>query len=200
MTREYLRQMLTPSVRAAQQTYYGRAYPYQGSESIKEALGPNELAFLTERDSFYMATVTEDGWPYMQHRGGPKGFLIANTAHELLFADYGGNRQLISAGSVQKEPRVSLFLMDYPNRTRLKIIGTCEVLDAREHPELAAKAAPPGGHASDPERIFRIEVQAGDWNCPKHITERYTRVEIATLMKPLQERIQELEAQLKQQP
>jgi predicted pyridoxine 5'-phosphate oxidase superfamily flavin-nucleotide-binding protein len=198
MAREYLRQMLTPSVRAAQQTYYDRSYPDQGTHSIKEALGPNELAFLAERDSFYMATVTEDGWPYMQHRGGAKGFLVANTPNELLFADYGGNRQLISAGSVQQEPRVSLFLMDYANRTRLKIIGTCEVLDARKHPELAALAAPPGGHAAEPERVFRIHVHAEDWNCPKYITERYTRVEIAELMTPLQERIKELEAQVEQ--
>lgn len=200
MAREYLRQMLTPSVRAAQQTYYDRSYPDQGTQSIKEALGPNELAFLAERDSFYMATVTEDGWPYMQHRGGPKGFLVANSPSELLFADYGGNRQLISAGSVQQEPRVSLFLMDYANRTRLKILGTCKVLDARTHPELAVLAAPPGGHAAEPERIFRMHVHAGDWNCPKYITERYTRVEIAKLMKPLQERIEELEAQIEQLP
>jgi len=196
MAREYLRQMLTPSVRAAQQTYYDRSYPDQGPEPVKESLGPNELAFLAERDSFYMATVTEDGWPYLQHRGGPKGFLVANSATELLFADYGGNRQLISVGSVQQEPRISLFLMDYPNRTRLKILGTCEVLDAREHLELVAKSAPPGGHSAAPERIFRIQVHATDWNCPKFITERYTRVEVARLMKPLQERIEELEAQL----
>lgn len=196
MAREYLRRMLTPSVRAAQTHYYGRSYPDQGSEPIDEQLGPNERAFLAERDSFYMATVTEDGWPYLQHRGGPKGFLVANGADELLFADYGGNRQLISAGSVQQEQRVSLFLMDYPSRTRLKILGMAEVLDAREHPDLVEKSAPPGGHAANVERVFRIRVAAGDWNCPKFITERFSRQDVAQLMRPLQERIEELERQL----
>jgi len=196
MPREYLRRMLTPSVRAAQAHYYGRSYPDQGDQPIQEQLGPNEQAFLAQRDSFYMATVTEDGWPYLQHRGGPKGFLVANGPDELLFADYGGNRQLISVGSVQKEQRVSLFLMDYPSRTRLKIMGTAEVLDAREHPDLVDQSAPPGGHAAEVERVFRIRVIAGDWNCPKHITERYTREEVATLMRPLQQRIEELENEL----
>lgn len=196
MAREYLRRMLTPSVRAAQTHYYGRSYPDQGTEPLEERLGPDELAFVAQRDSFYLATVTEDGWPYLQHRGGPPGFLVADGATTLLFADYGGNRQLISAGSVQREQRVSLFLMDYPARTRLKILGTAEVLDAREHPDLVERSAPPGGHAATPERIFRIRVVATDWNCPKFITERYTRPEIAQLMKPLQQRIQELEQQL----
>lgn len=196
MAREYLRRMLTPSVRAAQSHYYGKSYPDQGNDPIEEQLGPNELAFLAQRDSFYMATVTEDGWPYVQHRGGPPGLLVANGPDELLFADYGGNRQLISVGSLQRERRVSLFLMDYASRTRLKIMGTAEVLDAREHPDLVEACAPKGGHPAAVERVFRIRVIAGDWNCPKYITERYTRTEVAQLMRPLQERIEELESEL----
>ena len=183
MAREYLRRMLTPTVRAAQAHYYGRAYPHQGDAPQAERLGPDELAFVAARDSFYLATVTEDGWPCVQHRGGPRGFLVATGPDELLFADYGGNRQLISAGSVQHEQRVSLLMVDYPSRTRLKLLGTAEVLDAREHPDLV-------------ERVFRVRVVASDWNCPKFLTERYTRREIAQLMRPLQLRIEELEAQL----
>lgn len=196
MAREYLRQMLTPSVRAAQRHYYDRSYPELGKASQPEPLGPDELAFLAERDSFYLATVTEDGWPYVQHRGGPKGFLVPLSATQLAFADYGGNRQLISVGSLGKDPRTSLFLMDYPGRTRLKILGRSGVLDARDHPDLVAAIAPPGGHPATPERIVRIDVQAADWNCPKFITERYTRAEIEPLLRPLQARIAQLEAEL----
>lgn len=200
MAREFLRQMLTPSVRAAQQAFYDRTYPDQGADSRPDALGPNELAFVAQRDSFYIASSNESGWPYIQHRGGPPGFLVGNGPDELLFADYGGNRQLITTGDVQTDPRVSMFLMDYKHRTRLKILGTAEVLDAREHPDLVNASEPPGGHAAPPERIFRIRVQAFDWNCPQFITERYTRLDVAAMMKPLQERIEELEAQLEQKP
>ena len=196
MAREYLRQMLTPSVRAAQRRYYGKSYPDQGDDARAEPLGPDELAFVAMRDSFYLATVTEDGWPYVQHRGGPKGFLVALSPTRLAFADYGGNRQLISAGSVDRDPRVSLFLMDYPGRTRLKILGRSEVLDAREHPDLVEATAPPGGHAARPERIFVIDVHASDWNCPKFITERYTKEEVEGLVRPLRERVAALEAEL----
>jgi uncharacterized protein len=196
MAREYFREMLTPSVRAAQQRYYERSYPDQGQRSAAEPLGPDELAFVAARDSFYMASVTEHGWPYLQHRGGPKGFLVALSPTALAFADYGGNRQLISVGSIDRDPRVSLFLIDYPTRTRLKILGRAAVLDAREHPELLAVTAPPRGHAAIPERIVRIDVHASDWNCPKFITERYTRAEIEPLLQPLRARIAELEQQL----
>ncbi|MCA8950919.1 MAG: pyridoxamine 5'-phosphate oxidase family protein [Planctomycetes bacterium] len=201
MAREYLRRVLTPTVRAAERHYYGRSYPDQGPEagnveSAVEPLGTDELAFVAARDSFYLATVTENGWPYVQHRGGPRGFLRALSPAVLAFADYGGNRQLVSAGSLAAEPRVSLFLMDYPGRTRLKILGRAEVLDARDHVELVEATAPAGGHAAAPERFVRIEVVASDWNCPKFITERYSRDEIETYVEPLRARIRELEQRL----
>jgi len=198
MAREYLRQMLTPNVRLAQRQYYGRSYPDQGARSVADPLGLDELAFIAERDSFYMATVTENGWPYVQHRGGPRGFLVALSGTRLAFADYGGNRQLISVGSVGVEPRISLLLMDYPMRRRLKILGKAGVLDVRDHPELIALTSPRGGHAAEPERIIRIDVHAWDWNCPKFITERYTMDEIAALTKPLHERIAALESELRE--
>ena len=145
MAREFLRTLLTPSVRAAQQQYYARAYPDQGAASGPDTLGPDELEFVEARDSFYLATISENGWPYVQHRGGPAGFLTSPSPRELAFADYGGNRQLISVGSLAQNPRVCLFLMDYAARTRLKILGDAEVLDARQHPDLVASTAPPGG-------------------------------------------------------
>jgi predicted pyridoxine 5'-phosphate oxidase superfamily flavin-nucleotide-binding protein len=195
MANEFLRTMLTPSVRAAQQRWYGREYPPQG-QGAADALGPDELEFVRARDSFYLATVTEDGWPYVQHRGGPPGFLVPLSPRELVFADYGGNRQLISIGSVAKEPRVCLFLIDYPERTRLKVLGTAEVLDARDAPDLVAAATPPGGHGAAPERVVRIAVRAFDWNCPKFIAERYTKAEVDAVLAPLRARVAELEAAL----
>lgn len=197
MAREFLRTLLTPSVRDAQKRYYGRAYPDQGSVTRPDELGPDEVEFARARDSFYLATISENGWPYVQHRGGPVGFLTSPLPRELAFADYGGNRQLISVGSVAKNPRVCLFLMDYPARTRLKVLGTAEVLDAREHPDLVAATAPPSGHAAEVERVVRITVHSFDWNCPKFITPRFTGEEVEAVVAPLQARIAELEAKLR---
>lgn len=196
MTREFLRTMLTKSVRDAETRSYGRAYPDLGTSTGADELTEAEIEFVEERDSFYMATVTEDGWPYVQHRGGPKGFLVARTPRELLFADYGGNRQLISVGSLAANQRVCLFLMDYAGRARLKVLGHATVLDAREHEELVEASAPPGGHAAEVERIVRIEVKAYDWNCPKFITPRYTEAEVQALVGPLQDLVERQEAEL----
>lgn len=198
MAREFLRTLLTPSVRAAQQHYYARAYPDQGAASRPDTLGPDEVEFVGARDSFYLATISENGWPYVQHRGGPAGFLTSPSPRELAFADYGGNRQLISVGSLARNPRVCLFLIDYAARTRLKILGDAEVLDARLHADLVAATAPPSGHAAAVERVLRITVRAFDWNCPKFITPRFTGEEVAAVVGPLQARIAELEDQLRQ--
>lgn len=198
MAEQFLRTMLTPAVRDAQRRYYGRAYPEYGTATRADELGPDETAFLEARDSFYLATVTEDGWPYLQHRGGPAGFLRAVSPHQLAFADYGGNRQLVSVGSITKNDRVALFAMDYAARTRLKVIGHAQVLDPREHAELAADLVPTGGQPAKVERIVRIEVLSFDWNCPKFITPRYTGVEVEAVVQPLQARIEALEAQLRE--
>ena len=119
-------------------------------------------------------------------------------SNQLMFADHGGNRQMISVGSLAVNDRVNLFLMDYPARERLKILGHAKVLDAREHPDLVAQITPPGGHAAKVERIFVIDVLSYDWNCPKFITPRYTADEIQSAIAPLKARIAELESQLQQ--
>lgn len=196
MAERFLETVLTPAVRAAQQHYYHRTYPDFADAEPADRLGPAETEFLSRRDSFYLATVTENGWPYVQHRGGPPGFLRVLGPSTLGFADYGGNRQLVSVGSVTGSDKVALFAMDYPNRARLKLLGHATVLDAREHQDLAAALAPPGGHAAKVERLFRIEVLAFDWNCPKFITERFTASEVEAAVQPLRARIAELEAQL----
>ena len=144
------------------------------------------------------ATITESGWPYIQHRGGPQGFLRVISPTQLAFADYKGNRQMLSTGNLAANDRVALFLMDYPRRERLKILGHARVEDARQHAELVAKLAEPEVHRLA-ERLFFIEVISFDWNCPKYITPRYTAAEVEKADEPLKQRIAELEAQLKAQ-
>jgi len=144
-----------------------------------------------------MATITENNWPYVQHRGGPRGFVRVLSPQQIAFADYGGNRQMISVGSISQQDRVALFMIDYPQRTRLKILGHAKVFDARENPDLVEKVLPPGGHGAKGERVFSIDILSYDWNCPKFITPRYTAEEVDKAVAPLRARIAELEAQLK---
>lgn len=197
MADRYMHEVLTPAVLEAQDKFYGRRYDTEDTAPSSEALRDQEIEMIESRDSFYMATVTENGWPYVQHRGGPTGFLNVIGPREIAFVDYRGNRQLISAGSLSKQDRVSLFLVDYPTRTRLKMLGHATVLDANEYPDLARQLEPTGGHGAKPERIFRIEILSYDWNCPKFITPRYTAEQIAEVTRPLQNKIAELEAQLR---
>ena len=149
----------------------------QNNAGPNDQLGPKEAAFIELRDTFYLATVNEEGWPYVQHRGGPAGFLKVLGPNQLAYADFRGNTQLISVGNVSKNDRCSIILMDYPNRRRLKILGHLRVEDARQ---LGADAV---SEVSDPEykakieRIVLIDVVAFDWNCPQHITRRYTEAE-----------------------
>ena len=186
--------MLTPSVLAAQERYYGRRASI-GSAPERDPLTDDETQFIQSRDSFYMATITENGWPYVQHRGGQPGFLRAVSPTQLAFADYKGNRQMLSTGNLAANDRVALFLMDYPQRTRLKILGHARVEDARQHPEIVAQLAEPATR-DIVERLFFIDVLSFDWNCPKYITPRYTAAEVEEAVAPLRQRVAELEAQL----
>jgi len=185
----------TDSVRHAQEEYYGQSRPVRHVPG-PDALTHDEIIFIQARDSFYMATVSETGWPYLQHRGGEVGFLRVLSPTQLAFADYKGNRQLVSVGNLAVTDRVMLFLMDYPQRTRLKIMGHARLEDARKHPELVAQLAEPEVRAQV-ERLFFIDVVSFDWNCNQHITPRYTLEDIKGIVSPLQQRIAELEAQLK---
>ena len=187
--------VFTDSVRKAQAYYYGKSQRVEGAPE-RDALTEDETAFIQSRDSFYMATVSETGWPYVQHRGGKPGFLRVINPTSLAFADYKGNRQLLSTGNLAATDRVTLFLMDYPQRTRLKILGHARVEDARQHPELAAQLAEPEVQRFV-ERLFFIDVVSFDWNCPQYITPRYTAAEVEIAVAPLKQRIAELEAELK---
>lgn len=195
MAMKYLDTMMTDSVRRAQKHYYGREARITGAPE-RDRLGESEIEFIAERESFYLGTVSETGWPYIQHRGGPKGFLRLLNPATLVFGDYQGNRQLLSTGNLSMDSRVSLFLMDYGNRARLKILGHARVEDARSHPDLAAQLSSPGMRARV-ERIVFIEVVSFDWNCPKYITPRYSVEEVEELAGSLRARITELETALR---
>ena len=195
MAENFLKITVTDSVRKAQDQYYGGSQTFQGIPG-RDALTEDETTFIQARDSFYIASVSENGWPYIQHRGGRAGFLRVLNPETLAFADYRGNRQMLSKGNLAANNRVALFLMDYPRRTRLKILGHGRVEDAREHPELVQQLAEPEVQRIA-ERLFLIDVVSFDWNCPKYITPRYTAQEIHGLVAPLKARITELEAKLK---
>jgi predicted pyridoxine 5'-phosphate oxidase superfamily flavin-nucleotide-binding protein len=156
----------------------------------------NEAAFIIARDSFYMATVSESGWPYVQHRGGPPGFIRMLDDKTLAIADYRGNRQYITVGNVAAGGRASLILMDYANRRRLKIFAHVEIKSLADDPELAAAGAMPG-YKAKPECVIKFHFDAFDWNCPQHITQRFTEAEIDAVLAPVRERIAQLEAENK---
>jgi len=187
---------LTPAVQAAQERSFGK-HQEVATAPERDAFTEDEAAFIASRDSFYLATTNSDGWPYIQHRGGPPGFLKVLGPHQLGFADFKGNRQLLSTGNLDGNDRVALFLMDYPRRERLKILGHARVLDAREDSALADELSPAPELRDRVERLFLIDVVGFDWNCPQYITPRYTAAEVAELVAPLKARLAELEAQVR---
>jgi uncharacterized protein len=193
MTYGFLDIASTPSVRAAQaEMGADQFWESFGGDRQMDRFTESEAAFIAERDSFYMATVSETGWPYMQHRGGPAGFLKLVDDRTLAFADYRGNRQYISTGNLAANDRACLFLMDYPRRARLKIYAHVEKLALDADPALAALVHDPD-YRGKPERIFRLRLEAFDWNCPQHITPRFTEKEVAAAVRPMQDRLVQLE-------
>jgi len=195
MAAKYLDTMLTESVRRAEETYYGRSGKIVDVPP-RNPLGEPETDFITARDSFYLGTVSETGWPYIQHRGGPVGFLHVLNPATLAFPDYHGNRQLITTGNLAANNRVALFLMDYKHRERLKLIGHARVEDVRHHRgQLTQMMYGPGWDKA--ERIVFIDVLSYDWNCAKYIAPRYSLEEVEALARPLRERIATLESELR---
>ncbi|GGX51898.1 phosphatase [Tateyamaria omphalii] len=189
--------MFTDAVKSLQEAdgsteMYARSY---GART--HALTADEVAFVASRTSFYMATVSETGWPYIQHCGGPAGFLKVLDDHTLAFADYRGNKQHISEGNLAGDDRVSLFLMDYPRKARMKLQGRATFEQAQGNPDLAQKLAVDG--QGRVERLVTIRLEAFDWNCPQFIAPRFDASEIAQLIAPeldkLNARIAALEAE-----
>ena len=189
----------TPAVKSLQSALGSRAAYARMEESpepFNHRLGASEAAFIAARDSFYMATVSETGWPYIQHRGGPPGFVQVLDSGTLGFADFRGNRQYISVGNLAGDDRVALFFMDYANRTRLKLFGRARIAEVDEADLLARLAVP--DYRARIERGVVIAVEGFDWNCPQHITERFTVDEVRAATTRLTDRIAALEAELAQ--
>ncbi|GKS59699.1 phosphatase [Nitrospira sp.] len=193
MASKFMKVLLTEPVRRAQQDTYGRCLAI-GNAPASDVLTEDEVQFIAARDSLYLATVNEDGWPYIQHRGGPPGFVQALDARTLAFADYRGNRQLLTAGHLRANDKVALFLMDYPNQTRLKVIGYAHSETAASHESLLTYL--PAAERRLVERVIVITVVGFDWNCPQHITPRYTAEQVENYIAPPHARIAELERQL----
>jgi predicted pyridoxine 5'-phosphate oxidase superfamily flavin-nucleotide-binding protein len=195
MGRRFAELAFTPLVKAQQEKHGSRKAYMRVEQSFISGsdLGPDEQQMIRTRDSFYMASVSESGWPYVQHRGGPKGFLHVLDEQTIGFADLRGNKQYISLGNLQHDDRVTLFLMDYPSQSRLKILGHAEFHedDVTAHELLETLRMPE--EKTPAERIVLIHVEAFDWNCQQHITPRYTQEEIAEIFEPMRRRTDALE-------
>jgi hypothetical protein len=187
----------TDAVKAQQARHGMRVAPGKHADhaSAPDRLGPREVEFIAARDSFYMATVSETGWPYLQHRGGPPGFLRVLDSGTLGFADFRGNRQYVSTGNLSVDDRVALILLDYAGRRRLKLLGHARLVDVAEDAGLVERLHPPG-YVARAERAVLIAVEAFDWNCPQHITVRYSEAEMDERSAALRTRVAELEAEV----
>jgi predicted pyridoxine 5'-phosphate oxidase superfamily flavin-nucleotide-binding protein len=198
MTHRFADIAFTDAVKDAQTRYGTRSQMARMAQhgGPNDRLGARETEFIAARDSFYIATVSETGWPYLQHRGGPAGFLRVVDARTLAFAEFAGNRQFVTVGNAARNDRASLFLMDYANRRRLKLLGHLTITDFSDAPPaLAAQVALPG-YVAQIERLAVIRVAAFDWNCPQHITPRHTAAEWHSATQPLRDRIAALEREL----
>jgi uncharacterized protein len=187
----------TPSVKAAQ-SRYGSREANRGFELADDAyneLTAREARFIAERDSFYQATVSESGWPYVQHRGGPAGFLKVLDARTIGYADFRGNVQYLSVGNLAANDRISLILVDYANRRRLKLWGRARIIHADADPELMAQLEM-AGYRARVERGIVITIEAYAWNCPQHITQRFSKAEVERLMAPVVEENRRLKSRL----
>jgi hypothetical protein len=198
MARAFAEIAFTPTVRANQQRQ-GSAATYAKFLTPKaergDRLTADEAAFIAERDGFYQATVSETGWPYVQFRGGPAGFLKVLDEATLAYADFRGNRQYISTGNLDADGRIALIMMDYPNRRRLKIWGRARLVDIGDDPALVSRLHDES-YKARPERAVVITVEAFDWNCPQHIPQRFTLEELEpTLLAPLRDELAHLRAE-----
>lgn len=199
MGRRFAELAFTPLVKQHQRLHGSRSM-YERVERSGDAgssLTADEQEFIAQRDGFYMASVSETGWPYIQFRGGQKGFLHVIDEQTIGFADLRGNTQYISVGNLQHDDRVALFFMDYPNQRRLKILGRARILEGDAEAQKMIETLRVPGEKSLAERTILIHVEAFDWNCPQHITPRYTQEELAKILEPMRRRLDALEAENK---
>ena len=194
MAYEFGERVFTPAVKALQEKYGSRQLYARVERSAAEGdrLGPLEQEFVSGRDSFYVASVGASGWPYVQHRGGPKGFVRVIDEHTLAFADFRGNKQYVTTGNVTTDDRVAMIAVDYPQQVRLKILGRAEVLEGDAAAAWVERVRT-DGYKAKIERVFVIHVEAFDWNCRQHITPRFTEAEVREVLTPVAARLNELE-------
>jgi uncharacterized protein len=196
MARKFAELLFTRAVRAAQARYGGRADRLLTAADPRDRLGPDEVEFLQTRDGFHLATVGETGWPYVQFRGGPPGFLQVLDERTIAWADFRGNRQYVSTGNLDPagDARVAIIAMDHARQLRIKLLGTARIIDADADPELTARVTVPG-YGAVVERVVVVELAAFDWNCPQHITPRYTADELRDVVAPLVAELEQLRAE-----
>ena len=193
MARNFTEIAFTPSVKKFQERYNSRRqYEKMSSRRRFDGLSSEEKAFIAERDTFFMASVGTNGWPYVQHRGGPKGFLKVLDDYTLAFADFRGNKQYISVGNISDNQRVSLILLDSVNRERLKIWARASVAEKTDDPNIVTQLQDPD-YSAQIERGIVLRVEAVDWNCPQHIVPRFTVKEVGQIIGRYEARIKELE-------
>ncbi len=199
MSRRFAELAFTPLVKEEQRVH-GSRHLYERVERSPDPgdrLGPDEQAFIGERDGFYMASVTETGWPYIQFRGGHVGFIHVLDNQTLGFADLRGNRQYISTANLKHDDRVALFFMDYPTQSRLKVLGRAAIHEGGAEAERLIESMRVPEEKTPPERAVVIHVEAFDWNCQQHITPRYSEIELAKILEPMRRRLESLEAENK---
>jgi predicted pyridoxine 5'-phosphate oxidase superfamily flavin-nucleotide-binding protein len=189
--------VFTPLVKKLQERYGSRRqYERMQGSAASDRLTPFEIEFLEQRDSFYWSTTGATGWPYVQHRGGPKGFLKVIDDRTLAFADFRGNKQYISTGNLMTDNRVAIIMVDYPRQARLKMLGHVDIIEGEASNQWIERVRVPGYKAVI-ERVFAIHIEAYDWNCPQHITPRYTAEEIRDGMTAVEKRVEALEEENK---
>ncbi len=199
MSRRFADIAFTPGVCHLQERHGSRSQyaRMQASDDAPDRLGPDETEFLAQADSCYIASVSETGWPYVQHRGGPRGFLKVLSPERIAFADFRGNLQYVTAGNSAANDRVAMIVMDYVRRQRLKLLGHLRFLDLADAGEELVRQVALPRYRAKVERVAVIDVAAFDWNCPQHITQRFTLDQVDRIVEPLREQIARLEAQLR---
>lgn len=198
MAKNFATLAFTDSVKAMQEKLGSRAtYARVERDTYIDGLTENEVDFIAQRDSFYMASIGEKGFPYIQHRGGPKGFLKVLDSKRLGFIDFKGNMQYITVGNLATNNNVALIMLDYPSRARLKIFAKASIIELKDDPSLL-ELLDLASYKFRPERMMVLDIEAYDWNCPQHITPRYTAEEIELAFAPQKEYVLKLEAEVKE--
>ena len=201
MPNRFLETVFTPSVQA-EQTRHGSRAGYERflnrhatGDAVAAGLTEQEAAFIGARDSFYLATVSATGWPHVQHRGGPAGFVRILDTQTLGWADFSGNRQYVTIGNASDNDRVAMIFMDYSAQRRLKVLGHMTVVEIEDHPDLKVRLEVVN-YGATIEHAMRVTVTGFDWNCPQHITPRYTASEFTSAVEPLRRQIADLQARV----